>query len=102
MVAVVDGEIVGVARYAGWPGTDTAELAVVVADDWQRQGLATRMVSILAELAQSAGVQCFTATIQADNQPALSLLRRFNPSGATFSQGLCEAMVPIRGADGSR
>lgn len=102
VVAVVDGEIVGVARYAGWPGTDTAELAVVVADDWQRQGLATRMVSLLAELAQSAGVQCFTATIQADNQPALSLLRRFNPSGATFSQGLCEAMVPICGADGSR
>ena len=37
VVAVVDGEIVGVARYARWPGTDRADLAVVVADDWQRQ-----------------------------------------------------------------
>jgi RimJ/RimL family protein N-acetyltransferase len=102
VVAVVDGEIVGVARYVGRSGKDTAELAVVVADDWQRQGLATRMVRSLAELAESAGVQCFTATIQADNERALALLRRFHPSGATFSQGLCEATVPISGADGSR
>src|SRR5712691_1371214 len=40
VVALVDGEIVGVARYARWKGTSRADLAVVVADDWQRQGLA--------------------------------------------------------------
>lgn len=102
VVAVVDGEIVGVARYALWPSTNTAELAVVVADDWQRQGVATRMVSGLADLARSAGVQCFTATIQADNQAAFALLQRLHPSAATFSQGLCEATVSINGADGSR
>jgi RimJ/RimL family protein N-acetyltransferase len=100
VVAVIDGEIVGVARYAGWPGTRAADLAVVVADDWQRQGVATRMVSGLADHARSAGVQCFTATMHADNQAALALLRRFHPSGATFSQGLCEATVPINEADG--
>src|SRR6267378_3891826 len=57
VVAVVDGEIVGVARYARWPGTDRADLAVVVADDWQRQGLATRMLSGLADLALSSGIE---------------------------------------------
>jgi hypothetical protein len=36
---------VGVARYFRQAGADSAELAVVVADDWQRQGLATCMVS---------------------------------------------------------
>src|ERR1700730_3761990 len=71
VVAVVDGEIVGVARYVRWRDTDKAELAVVVADDWQRQGLATRMISSLAELARSAGIEIFTASVQGDNVPAL-------------------------------
>ena len=101
VVAVADGEIVGVARYFRHAGADSAELAVVVADDWQRQGLATRMVGGLVELARSAGVERFTASIQPDNRPALALLRRFHPSGATFAHGLCEATVPITAADGS-
>src|SRR5260221_3463071 len=71
VVAVVDGEIVGVARYARWKGTSRADLAVVVADDWQRQGLATRMLSALEVLARAAGIQSFTATVQGDNPPAL-------------------------------
>src|SRR2546421_7488847 len=32
LVSVVDGEIVGVARYVRRPGTESAEMAVVVAD----------------------------------------------------------------------
>jgi RimJ/RimL family protein N-acetyltransferase len=95
VVAVIDGEIVGVARYSRPLGTAAAELAVVVADDWQRQGLATRMINGLAEIASSIGILHFTVTIQADNQPALALLRRLNPSRATVSQGLCEATVPV-------
>jgi RimJ/RimL family protein N-acetyltransferase len=103
VVALVDGEIVGVARYARWPGTDKADLAVVVADDWQRQGVATRMLSGLADLALSAGIQDFTASVQGDNQPALKLLRRFRPvERQTCSQGLCEMTLPVRRQDSSR
>lgn len=103
VVAVVDGEIVGVARYSRWPGTDRADLAVVVADDWQRQGLATRMLSGLAELAVSAGIETFTASVQGDNQRALGLLRRFRPlESPTFSQGTCEMTMQVRPPDGSR
>ena len=101
VVAVFDGEIVGVVRYARWPGTDNADLAVVVADDWQRQGLATRMLSCLADLAVAAGIENFTASVQADNQPALRLLRRFRPlHRPTVSDGLCEMTLPVR-ADAS-
>ncbi len=103
VVAVVDGEIVGVARYLRWPGTETAELAVVVADAWHRQGLATRMLTRLAELALSAGIRSFTVTMQADNRPALRLLRRFHPAVAlTHSQGVCEAAVPVSKTDAAR
>lgn len=96
VVAVADDEIVGVARYARRPGADTAEIAVVVADDWQRQGLATRMCGVLADLAATAGVRQFNLNMQADNPAALRLARRLYPDARlSFSQGSCEAVVPI-------
>ena len=96
VVAVLDGEIIGVARYARRPGTDSAEVAVVVADDWHREGLATRMLGALSELAEEAGIRQFTLSMQADNRGALHLLHRFHPDAAlTHSQGICEATVPV-------
>ena len=80
IVAVDDGEIVGVARYFRQPGSDAAELAIVVADAWQGQGLATRMLAALAGQASAAGIERFTLITQADNSPALRLLRRVDPS----------------------
>ena len=96
VVAVLDDEIVGVARYARRPGAETAEVAVVVADGWQRQGLATRMCGVLGELAATAGVRQFNLNMQADNRAVLRLVRRLYP-GATlsFSQGTCEAVAPV-------
>jgi RimJ/RimL family protein N-acetyltransferase len=106
VVAVVDGEIVGVARYARWPGSDRADradLAVVVADDWQRQGLATRMLSALAERADVSGIRAFTASVQGDNQATLGLLRRFRPmEKAAFVDGLVEMTLSVRPEDASR
>lgn len=96
VVAVVGGEIVGVARYARRPGADTAEVAVVVADSWQRQGLATRMLTSLGELALAAGVQRFTLEMQADNRPVLRLVRRLYPDvELTHAQGMYETTVSI-------
>jgi RimJ/RimL family protein N-acetyltransferase len=97
VVAVVDSEIVGVARYFRQPGAAVAEVAVVVADNWQRQGLATRMISALATLAESVGIRRFTVSVQADNPPALALLQRFKPSEVRYTQGLFEATVPVSG-----
>jgi RimJ/RimL family protein N-acetyltransferase len=99
VVAVVDGEIVGVARYARQRGSNAAELAVVVADEWHRQGLATRMLTALAQLARAASVERFTATVQPDNPPALALLRRFHASAGTLIQGQIEATLSINSLD---
>jgi RimJ/RimL family protein N-acetyltransferase len=97
VVAVVNDEIVGVARYARRPGADSAELAVVVADDWQRQGLATRMCGVLAGLAATAGVRDFNLNMQADNPAVLRLVRRLYPDARlSFSQGTCEGVVSVR------
>jgi hypothetical protein len=56
------------------------------------------MLSVLEGLARSAGVQAFTASVQCDNQPAIRLLRGFNPSArALFAGGSCDFTLPIRG-----
>lgn len=96
VVALLDQEIVGVARYARRPGAEVAEVAVVVADDWQRQGLATRLCRALADLAANAGVRQFNLNMQADNPAVLRLVRRLYPEvRLSFSQGACEAVVPV-------
>jgi GNAT superfamily N-acetyltransferase len=96
VVAVVEDEIVGVARYFRRPGSVTAEVAVVVADAWQRRGVATRLVTVLAELAVSAGVRQLYLAMQADNRPVLQLARRLFPDAKlTYSQGLCETLVQL-------
>jgi RimJ/RimL family protein N-acetyltransferase len=96
VVAVAENEIVGVARYARRPGSDAAEVAVVVADAWQRRGLATRMLCALSERAVSEGVRRFTLNMQSDNVAVLRLARRLYPEATlSYSQGACEAVVRV-------
>jgi RimJ/RimL family protein N-acetyltransferase len=96
VVAVLENEIVGVARYVRRPGADAAEVAVVVADAWQRQGLATRMLGALSERALCEGVRHFTLNMQSDNVAVLRLARRLYPEATlSYSQGACEAVVRV-------
>jgi RimJ/RimL family protein N-acetyltransferase len=96
VAAVEDGEIVGVAQYSRTPGSPHAEMAILVADDWQRQGLGTRMVAALADRAARAGVTDFEVDVQGDNYGALKLLRRVAPGlRLSFSGGVGEGAFPI-------
>jgi RimJ/RimL family protein N-acetyltransferase len=96
IVATVGGEIIGVARYVRRQPSDAAEVAVVVADGWQRQGVATRLLTQLAERARRVGIRRFTLTVQGDNAAALALLRRFRPEvRLILSQGVFEGSMPV-------
>lgn len=89
VAAVEGGELVGVAQYSRCPGAPSADLAVVVADQWQRQGLGTRLVAVLAERASQAGVTSFTVEVQGDNLAVQRLLRRVAPQmRLAFSEGV--------------
>lgn len=60
--------IVAVARYIRLPHDPAAaEYAVVVSDDYQRQGLASELMTRLAQAAAARGVKRFRATMLADN-----------------------------------
>jgi RimJ/RimL family protein N-acetyltransferase len=68
--------IVGVGRYApehDRPGT--ADLAFVVADEWQGQGIATMLTALLVRRAEANAVERLVATTFADNRPARAVLR---------------------------
>jgi RimJ/RimL family protein N-acetyltransferase len=96
LIGLVDGEIIGVARYGRLARTETADLAVVVADAWQRQGIATLLLRALGGAALAAGIHSFTVVMHADNRPVLALLRRLQPSAPlVVSHGLFEGRLPL-------
>jgi RimJ/RimL family protein N-acetyltransferase len=55
---------------------EAAEVAIVVADNWQRRGLGSLMSERLAEEARERGVRRFTATMAADNRAAHRLMAK--------------------------
>lgn len=69
-----EGEMqIGVARYARKPGSDTAEIAIVVADAWQGKGIGTRLLVDLRQLAIEAGIRHVEASVLPDNKRMLYL-----------------------------
>ena len=101
LVATVDGEIIAVARFIRIetePGT--AEFAIVVRDVHQRQGLATELMSRLAQAAVDRGVARFVATILADNIPIRRLIDRIaaGPVREQREGTVSEVELDLRGA----
>jgi GNAT superfamily N-acetyltransferase len=103
IAAVERGEIVGVAQYARLPGASQADLAIVVADSWQRQGLGTRLIAALADRAVGKGINRFAIAVQGDNFGAVRLLMRLAPGARlVYSAGVGEAVIPLTTENGHR
>lgn len=81
LVAVAGDDVVGVARYDRSPDDPTtAEFAVLVEDAWQGVGLGRQLLLEITELAGRRGVRTAAATVQADNDRMLHLVRRLLPA----------------------
>ncbi len=52
-----------------------AEIAFVVEEDFQRRGIATRLLRKLADVARANGISRFEADVLAENTPMLNVLR---------------------------
>jgi len=57
----------------------SAEMAIVVADEWQGNGLGSALLHRLADRAVEEGVRHFTATVLESNRDVISLLRKAGP-----------------------
>lgn len=92
----VTDELIGIARYVrGEPGSDRAEAAVVVADDWQHVGLGRVLLEQLVARARAEGICRFTALVQADNRRALELLAEIGPTSRSLEGGLVELDIEL-------
>ena len=67
--------VVAEARYAVGPDGTTAEIALAVADQWQRRGIATELLTMLERIAVTAGITRLTGECMVVNEPFVSLVR---------------------------
>lgn len=74
----VDGEprVVAEGQSFADVGAVDGEFAVVVADDWRRFGLATRLIDTLDEHARDAGLERLVGDVIATNSAMITLLRK--------------------------
>ena len=100
LVAVVGGEVIGVARYDRSPADPaSADVAVVVEDAWQGVGVGRHLLAELTELAARRGVRTLTADVQADNGRMVGLVRRLLPGAVlTPAHGVYAVQSPLAGA----
>lgn len=96
-LAADSGEGVGVARYVRLEDEpEVAEVAVAVVDDWQRRGVATELLEMLAIRAGEEGIERFSVTCLADNREAIELFDQFATTRiARTESGLVEAEVEL-------
>ena len=98
LVAELDGELVAVARCVRLPDRpDTAEMAIVVGDPFQGQGLGRALTLALADAAVAVGIRRFAATMLGDNEAARRLMRTFSRrlEEKRVEGGLREAIVEL-------
>jgi acetyltransferase len=87
---------VGVAEYVRMDEFDVAEVAVAVADGWQRRGVGHALIQALRGRALAAGVRHFEATMLRDNRGALALARHCGVCSTRGArQSLLEVMVDL-------
>ena len=95
-----DGRGIAVARYVRVPGDrTTAELAVVVADDWHRRGLATALLDRLSRRARENGIENYSAIVSEDNAVVLEALERAGATRTGSENGEVELSLEVP-ADG--
>lgn len=102
-LALIDDEVVGVARYARFPagagaGAE-ADLGIVVEDAWQRRGVGRLLLARLACAARSRGIVALTGTALGDNRGIIRLIGAVFPWAVwRLRHGEYEIRIPMSDA----
>ena len=97
LVAQVDGQTAGIARFVALPDQPgAAEVAVTVTDRYQGRGIGGLLVDALRPLADQAGVGSFVYLVDPINRPMLRLLRRRGVA-LRLHRGLIEGRQSLTG-----
>ena len=96
LVALVDGEVVGVARYDRGASPEKAEFGILIEDAWQRRGLGKLLMTRLVQEASRHEVNMFMARILGENRRALRLVAAlFANVQSCWDRGECVVCSPV-------
>lgn len=70
-------EIVAIGRYYRLPKRHSAEIAFVVADEYQGKGIGTRLVEHLCKVGRDNGIKAFEADVLAENDEMMLVFRDY-------------------------
>ena len=76
LVVEFGGELVAVGRYDRLEDQTTAEVAFIVADQYQHHGIASLLLHDLADRARTAGITRLVADVLVENAAMLSVFRK--------------------------
>lgn len=96
LVAVVGEEIVGHTMYVRHGEGSEAEMAIVVEDGWQSMGVGKSLLSELAQIAKSRGIETLTGEVLGTNRRMLGLAAKFAGTGYTINDDVYHIHLPLR------
>jgi len=86
-------ELLAVGQYGIDEKSHTAEVALVVRDDYQNQGIGKELLSYLTQLAQKEGLLGFSAEVLIENRAMMSL---FEKMGFDIQRRTAEGVIELR------
>ena len=93
LVALLDGELIGVGRYDVDPNEPTsAEVAFAVIDEQQGRGIGTKLLELLTSHARSHGVEEFRAFVLGENR---RMMRVFRNSGYELTRTMDSGVFTV-------
>ena len=93
LVGTLGERLVAVANYVRLRDPLSAEVAFTVADELQGQGVGTRLLEQLADLAGDAGIESFVAEVMSSNR---AMLRVFEDAGFSVTRLLEPGGIEVR------
>lgn len=75
-VAPAPKEVIAVARIVREKESDTAEFAIIIADEWQGKGLGSRMTDFMIDVAQQMKFKRLYALLYSHNQQMREIFKR--------------------------
>lgn len=90
------GALLGIARYVrSKEDPQAAEVAVTVADDWQRRGLGRALLDRLTYRARREGIRRFSALVLGENRPALGLFADLGEASRSSGASEVELLIEL-------
>jgi GNAT superfamily N-acetyltransferase len=74
---------------------DTADIGVLVEDDWQRRGVGTALLTALVRRMRERGSHFLRADVLDENRFALQVLARFGPARTSLAAGSYTTLIDL-------